>query len=246
MANDTLTFAMGGRVEIEQFQKGVTQLQRLVAALTPRGAVRWMVEDLQPGSAVITLRGESESPVAVAKVVDDYGNVGKALERQEALHHYSERVRKAAQGIRDLAGSVDYLRFETPLGDYTIFETGAAPADRVFSASIGAISGRVQTLSNRGSLRFNLYDTVLDKSISCYLQPGQEELMREAWGRRVVVSGRVSRETASGLPKAIRQISGIKILEEAAPGSYRLAKGAVPRQLGEEMPEDTIRRLRDG
>ena len=69
--------------------------------------------------------------------------------------------------------------------------------------------------------------------------------MREVWGRRVRVSGQVSRETTSGLPKAIRQILDVEILEEVAPGSYRLARGAVSRQPGDEMPEDTIRRLRD-
>ena len=245
MADDTLTFAMGGRVEIGQFQEGITRFQRLVAALTPRAGVKWVIEDLQPGSAVVTLRAETNAPAKVKKIVEAYGGIGKALESREPLH-YNKRVKQAAESIKILADSLEYVRFETPLCDYTISKTGTAPVHRTFSVSIGAISGRVQTLSNRGSLRFNLYDTVLDKSISCYLQPGQEELMREAWGRRVRVSGQVSRETTSGLPKAIRQILGIEILEEVAPGSYRLAKGAVPRQLGEEMPEDIIRRLRDG
>ena len=237
MSNDTLTFALGGRVEIEQFQEGITRFRQLVVALTPRKGVKWIIEDLHPGSAVITLRGEAAAPAEVEKIVDDYGSVGKALEFHEPLT-YNRRVRQAAESIKNLADSLEYVRFETPVCDYTISKNGTAPNQRTFLVSIGAISGRVQTLSNRGSLRFNLYDTVLDKAISCYLQPGQEELMREVWGRRVRVSGQVSRETTSGLPKAIRQILGVEILEEVAPGSYRLARGAVSRQPGDEMPED--------
>ena len=231
-------------MEIGQFQQGITRFQQLVAALTPRTGVSWVVEDLQPGSAVITLHGEADAPSKVEKIVYDYDSIGKALELQESLP-YNQRVNRAAEAINVVARSVEYVRFETPTSDHTIFGNGTARPHRTLSVSIGAISGRVQTLSNRGSLRFNLYDTVHYKAVACYLQQGQEELMREAWGRRARVSGRVSRESDSGLPLAIRQILDIEILEDVSPGSYRLARGAVPWQEGDEKPEDVIRRLRD-
>ena len=70
--------------------------------------------------------------------------------------------------------------------------------------------------------------------------------MREAWGQRAPgLVARVSRERDSGRPVAIRQILKIEILEDVPPGSYLLAKGAVPWQPGDEMPEDIIRRLKD-
>ena len=245
MADDTLTFAIGGRVEIGQFQQGITRFQQLVVALTHGSEVSWVVEDLQHGSAVTTLRGEA----------GDIGTVGKDCSRVRQHRQgpgvgrtllFGRPVNQAAEAIKALAQSVEYIRFETPTGDYTILGNGKAPHRRTFSVSIGAISGRVQTLSNRGGLRFNVYDTVHDKAVGCYLQLGQEELMREAWGRRARVSGRVSREHDSGRPVAVRQILDIEILEDIAPGSYRLARGAVPWQPGDELPEDVIRRLRDG
>ena len=113
------------------------------------------------------------------------------------------------------------------------------------TSAIGAVTGRVQTLSNRAGLRFNLYDTIHNKAVACYLSPGQEELMREAWDRRARVSGRVSREGGTGRPIAIRQILSVEILEDPAPGSYRLARGAVPWQEGDILPEDAVRLLRD-
>ena len=244
MAGDTLTFEMGGRVEIGQLQRGIAQFSQLVAALTQGTGVRWVIDDLQPGSAVVTLRGEAADTGKVERIVDEYESIGRALESREDLH-YSLEVNRAAQAIGNLARTFEYVRFETLSGDYTISGNGASPPRRISVASIGAITGRVQTLSNRGSLRFNLYDTVHDKAVGCYLQPGQEELMRDAWGRRARVSGRISRERDSGRPMAVRQILGIEILEDIAPGSYRLAQGAVPWQLGDAMPEEVIRRLRD-
>ena len=245
MANDTLTFEMGGRVELGQFHEGVSRFRRLVGALTPRQGVKWVVEDLQPGSAVITLRGESETPGQVEKIVSDYGDIGNSLETNAPLH-YNLRVKQAVKRVQELADSVEYVRFETPLVDYMFFGSDTDSVDRKDRVSIGVVTGRVQTLSNRGSLRFSLYDTIHDKAVSCYLQPGQEEQMREAWGRRARVSGQVTRDSNSGLPKVIRQILNIEILEEIAAGSFRLAKGVIPWQSGDTLPENVIRQLRDG
>ena len=127
-------------------------------------------------------------------------------------------------------GSMEYLRFQTPEADYTIYGNGTIPNQPTTVAALGAVTGRVQTLSSRGGLRFNLYDALLDKLVACYLAPGKEETMREAWGRRVTVSGQVSREVSTGRPVAVRQIMGVEILEDAEPWSYEKARGAVPWQ----------------
>lgn len=246
MSKDTLTFELGGRVEIADFANGIAAFRRLVAALTPRKAgVAWIVDDLQPGSAVMTLRGEAVNPVLIERVVDDYGKIGSALARHEGLHQFDSRVVNAANAVEGLTKAIDYVRFETPDGDYTIYPNGHAPARPALTVSIGAIVGRVQTLSNRGGLRFNLYDTLHDKAVACYLAPGQEELMREAWGRRATVTGRVSREATTGRPIAIRQIASVRVLIDVEPSSYRQARGAAPWQPGAPMPEDVIRKLRD-
>ena len=180
MARNTITFALGGRVEIEKLAEGISALRRLISALSRSDSVSWVVEDLQSGSAVATLRGEADDPAIVERIVNDYGDVGGRLERQEILE-YGSRVVQAADAIRNLARTVEYVRFETPDDDFTIYRNGHTPK-RGLSKSVGAITGRIQTLSNRGGLRFNVYDSVHDRAVGCYLNPGQEELMREAWG----------------------------------------------------------------
>ena len=248
MDTHTLTFALGGPVEIGQFQKGITRFQQLVSALTPRAGVKWEVVDLQSGSATITIAAETEvaaNAAKAAKVVADFDSIGKALESHAPLP-YNRRVQQAVAGLQALAHTVEYVRLETPEGDYIVPGKDGITPGRAVRISIGAITGRVQTLTNRGGLRFKLYDHIHDKAVACYLQPGQEELMRAAWSRRARVSGTVSRDSVLGLPVAVRQILKVEILEEPNPGAYRAARGAIPWQPGYETPEAVIRRLRDG
>ena len=246
MAKTTVTFELGGRVEIEQLQQGIALFHRLITGLTPRGAgVVWVVEDLQPGSASATLRGEAADLAAIERIVEGYEYFGAALSRNEETALHNGSLKKTAAGIRKLAASVEYVRFETPDSDYTIHCNEGSPSQPTPAVAIGAVTGRVQTLSSRAGLRFNLYDAVHDKAVGCYLAPGQEELMREAWGRRARVSGSVSREAKTGRPIAVRQILDVEILEDADPGSYRSARGAVPWKPGHELPEQVVSRLRD-
>ena len=246
MAKDTITFELGGRVEIRDLENGIIAFRRLVAALTPRNAqVAWVVEDLQPGSTIATIRGESDDPQIVEKIVQDYERVGDTLANHEELTLYGTQAKNAADAIVTITHAVEYVRFETSDDDYVIYGNGRIPAEAALTVSIGAVTGRVQTLSNRGELRFNLYDTIHDKAVACYLSPGQESLMREAWGKQATVSGRVSRDAYTGRAIAIRQIMNVEILEEVPPGSYRSARGAVPWQPGYKKPEEVIRQLRD-
>ena len=247
MPKDTITFELGGRVEIRELENGITAFRRLISALTPRNEhVSWVVEDLQPGSAMATLRGEADAPAVVEKIVTDYESIGDTLSQNKRPPSiYGKQAKSAAASIVTLTEKVKYVRFETSDADYVIYSSSDMVfADAAPTVSIGAVTGWMQTLSNRGSLRFNLYDTIHDKVVACYLSNGQESLMREAWGKRATVSGRVSREASTGRPMAIRQIMSVDILEEVPPGSYRRARGAVPWQSGYKKPEEIIRHLR--
>ncbi len=244
MPDATITFELGGRIDIKQMSEGITAFNQLIDALTGKEEIKWLVVDLQSGSAIATLRSECENPAVSEKIVQDYKNIGEALQNKEEIPGNS-RVISAAESIKKLADSVEYLRLEA-LGDsFYIYENGDSSPKPSTTTAVGSLTGRVQTLSDRGDLRFNLYDTIHDKSVSCYLTQGQEELMRAAWGRRAMVSGRVTREIETGRPITIRGIMDVQILEEVAAGFYRDARGAVQWQQGDKLPEDAIRKLRD-
>lgn len=252
MPNSTLTFEIGGQIQLKDLQKGISLFTRLVDALTPREGVAWVVHDLQPGSAVITIESDAADDAAVERVVRDYESVGKRLAKgasdyeREDFANGNARAIKAAYAIRDFAasGAVDYLRFETASKDFTIYGTAAPPPRAPSRISIGAIRGRVQTMSNGGSLRFILYDDLFGKAVRCYLQSGQEDIIRKAWGRRASVSGIITRD-AVGKPVAIRKVMNVKTLAEVQPDAYKQARGAIPWKPGDMLPEEVIRRMRD-
>lgn len=246
MAKNTLTFELGGRVEIASFADAMAAFRRLVTALTPKSAgVTWVVEDLQPGSAVVTLRGEALDPHAVERIVNDYEKIGAGLERHIDLPLTNSRILSAASAVQNLTSIAEYVRLQTPDVDHTVYRNGYTPDRFPPTVSVGGITGRIQTLSNRTGLRFNLYDNLHDRAVACYLTAGQEELMREAWGRRATVTGRISRDSRSGRPIAVRQIVGLNILDDAESGSYLNARGAVQWEARNGLPEDIIRELRD-
>lgn len=244
MTAETLTFEIGGRVTVDQLATGVSLFHRLVSALTADTGVQWVVADLQSGSAIVTLEGQSETPHEIRRIVLSYADVGRALEGQEYLT-YQPPVKRAAEEIRTFAETVEAVRLQTAEADYTVVTGSNSTVPPKLAVSIGSVTGRIQTVSNRGRLRFNLYDSIFDKAVGCYLQSGQEELIREAWGRRASVSGRVTREADTGRALAVRNILDVEVLNDIAPGSYRIARGAVRPEPGSEPAHEVIRRLRD-
>ncbi|MBU2009374.1 MAG: hypothetical protein KJ624_06035 [Chloroflexi bacterium] len=249
MARDTVTLALTGDVRLGDFADAIGHLRALVESLSKEfrtsDEIVWIVHDLQVGSAIATVRGEAEQLEKVERVVDAYGSVGKALERNERPD-FSESVLREAYALATmLSDRLPSIRFETPDTDATIVERPSAIPTARTQVSLGSIEGRVETLTKRKGLRFTLYDVLNDRAISCYLQEGREELMRHVWGKSAIVEGEISREVGTGRPVAIRRITNIVVLPEAEPGSYLKARGASPMRSGSALPEEIIRRLRD-
>ncbi len=116
MPKSTVTFELGGRVELSDLAKGITAFRRLIMALTPRSSdIRWVVEDLQPGSAIATFRGESERMEAVDDIMSEYERIGNTLARHEPVEDFRGLVVKAAGAVASLVESVEYVRFETQI-----------------------------------------------------------------------------------------------------------------------------------
>ncbi|MBI4289626.1 MAG: hypothetical protein HY671_14515 [Chloroflexi bacterium] len=249
MAKDTITLALNGEVTIRHFASAISNLETLVQALSDElgvaDKVEWVIHDLQVGSATATIRGETEILEQAERVVDAYASVGKSLQAGKRPD-FTDRVVKAASAITGILDDrVSSVRFETADLDVTISRHADVTSPVAIVKSFGAIEGRVQTLSNRKGLRFNLYDTLHDRAVSCYVKEGQEDQLREVWGKRAIVEGEISRERLSGRPVAIRQVSAIRALSEVERGSYLEARGVSPLKAGAPMPEETIRRLRD-
>lgn len=255
MPDNTVTLRLSGDVTLAKFALAVDRFNALIQALTGPSNVEWIIADLQPGSASTTAEGRGDMQT-VGSVVGSYEDVGGALEKGRPLLSYPKPVIESAFAIRNLIGNgVDSAIFETanrtaiirsvPTGteEQPPTATPVVGTSRAFSPAYGAVSGRVETIARRGTLRFVLYDLLHDKAVSCYLADGYEDIMRGVWGRLATVEGLVTRDPLSGRPIAIRRITKVTPRPERA-GSYKDARGASP--YSEMLPEDMIRRVRNG
>jgi len=79
--------------------------------------------------------------------------------------------------------------------------------------------------------------------MDCYFTREYDDKIRAAWDRRVIVSGRIGRDSLDGHPIEIRDIQDIQLVQELEPFDYTKAFGIL--DLGEDSPESLVRKLRD-
>lgn len=251
MEDNTLTFALEGDVSLEKFTQAMIHFRNLINELAREVAagisIEWLIEELGAGSALATIAGIADSQEPVLNVIDAYAKVGQSLQYREPIP-FSRAVEREAKSLTQVVGNdVTELRLITAKSEAIIYgvfdQTGLGKA--TLRVSFGSVKGKVQSLTSRGRLQFTLYDSIFDKAISCYLQLGQEEKMRDIWGKMVIVSGYITRGSEDGQPKSIRDIHDIEVIFPKRVGSYRVAKGALPWQVGDESAETSIRRIRD-
>jgi hypothetical protein len=244
--DDRVILELKGSVPLDLFATAMSAFASLIKILTAEVAgnaqVEWVVEELEGGSARAAIVGQSNDPRAVQEVVHAYDRVGAALQQHEAIP-FSEAVNREVLKIANIVDgkvSAVVLQGHTVTGEVEVVEQSVEP--KSFTA-FGAVEGMVQTLTSRNGLRFTLFDSLNDRAIYCYLDPGQHEMMRDMWDQRAVVQGLVTRERQTGRPTEVRHITRV---EPVGPGDYKRARGVLAGQLKvDELPEVTLRRIRD-
>lgn len=252
-AEPVLTVALEGPdISLTSFATAVSALDSLLKALgsevAPGSSLAWDVQSLEMGSAIATVRGHvvSGDPDGLARVGAAYEAIGDALTRGAAVPYSATVTRHATALTGVLADHVTAIRLETANRDFTITTVGVAPDTRAGRpvVSLGGIEGRIQTLSNRRSLRFVLYDELYDRAVSCYLRPGEEDMIQKFWGRRALVEGAVRRDW-SARPVTIRDITDVVLVPERAPDAWLSARGILADSWDGTPAEDAIRKVRD-
>jgi hypothetical protein len=250
--NDTLTLALTGEVSLDDFEQAVRALKMLLNAIRQENPayedVRWVVADLRASSAICQWRGIGDG---AESMVREYQSIGKSV--ASGRMPSSVPIRLAIEQMTGVIGrSVQSVRFETRDDDAEIFSANPkAPhgGESPFGPAkfFGSVRGRIESISRHKSLQFTIYDMHTDKAISCYLEPGNEDVMRKAWGKIATVAGMVRRNPRTGEPTTVRHISADDIhLVPESTGGWRKAIGASKSRKGEIASEAAIRRGRDG
>jgi hypothetical protein len=190
MKDNILTITLEGEITLADFSETMKDFGALIAALTQeiggKTKIDWRIDDLSAGSAMATVRGDSPNSEIVDAIVHAGATVGNALQHQEPIP-YSEKVRRVARSMRKrVKGSVNSIRLETPFSEAVITRETDGRRESLITYTYGQVKGTVQTLTNRGGLRFTLYESIFDKPISCYLDEGQEQIMRGLGGERLL------------------------------------------------------------
>lgn len=251
MASRTATLYLEGQVSLASYAQALSNFHRLLQALSSEvgdgSSVTWAVDALEGGSTLTTVRASDLDDAAIAPILIAFETVGRSLAAR-TLPPFSPAVTQPANDlVQLLTQDVRSLRFETESEEFVVDGGFAVAGDPVSqglrpTAAYGAIEGRIQTLSNRGSLRFTLYDVLEDRAVSCYLSESQTDDLRGLWGQRAVVEGWVRRD-ATGRPITVRGITGLSPLPELRADLWQSARGAVPRPPGAPVAEQAIRRL---
>lgn len=249
---NTVSLKLNGDVSLSDFAKVMNHLTSLIQELTEevgeQAEIEWEIAKLESGSATAVIMGKSHNEFVVDKIVHAYEVIGKSITHNEPIP-YSETIAYEAFGITQVInGRIKSVEMFTD--DYrTIIEKSieekTPDEEEQRGYSYGTVTGRVETLSKRGKMRFVLYDTMFDKAVTCYLAKNQEALMLDAWDKKIAIAGRVYREPDSGRPYQVRDVNYIEPKGISPPGSFMKAQGIVPWREGDEEPEKLIRRYRD-
>lgn len=250
--NDTLTLSLFGNIPLRLFTDAIRQFDLLVKELTEEAAgadaaIQWDVSHLRSGSATIQVRGLSDDFDAVERAVRGYDAIGEALKRQEPVP-FSNAVQRPAYALtRLLNGQITSLALSTDVErvytiDRRVSKEQVERSTRWLSAW-GVLYGEVGAIAKRPRMQFTLYDSLFDKAVACHLTTESEQLAREIWGKRVAVTGNIVRSVDDGRPIRVNKIVNVEV-EDRPPGDFRIARGVIPWQYGDELPEVTIRRWR--
>jgi hypothetical protein len=266
MAGDIATLSLDGSIDLATFSSALESFRMLLDGLADIFAtgyrIDWEITELRDGSAVTAVRGIADSLEAVLSVTTALDAVGEAVEHQRTIPYGGNVETAVLQLTRLVDGRVRAVRIATAEREYMLSSspaTGPPPRPTIDYAekyprqlvaavhsveALGAVEGTIRTLSDRGSLRFSLYDQ-FDNRVTCYLEEGQQNEVAALWGRRVIVEGWVQRDGSTGRPLSIRRITAITPVTEQGPHSWDSARGSVPRGPEASRAEDVIRRLRD-
>ena len=146
----------------------------------------------------------------------------KRLERDTPSipSYFDERCLRAARELAMLRSEnkgLDYVRIRSTGRPTEISERSSVCVDRLLGGqhqALGAIEGKLQTLSDRQTLQFVVYDSLYDRGVNCFIREDLVPQAMKAFRKRVAVTG-VIQYDREGRPVSIR-VEGIREFKDDA------------------------------
>jgi len=211
-----LVFEMDG-VDItpDKFVRGVGAFFTLLTEITgevcsDNDGVHWRVQVKTGSNLIEAIPDPGAAPVYVEAILDSMNEGVERLENMEdepagwtlkAIN--SLKTIGALSGVNeddDTSMQIWVRKQRKPVTHRTVAR--AAELTKGYTDH-GSVEGRLQMLSERGSLHLVVYEPISDRPIRCYINENLRNNSRDAFGKRVEIFGNI-RYQLDGTPKSIK------------------------------------------
>ena len=251
MSENHLRFCLDGEVTIETLSDAFARFSQVLDALreSHSAKVRWVLAGLDFGSASATARAvplDEEAEQRIPAMFDNYIDAAQRVQDGDADREFP--LHRQMYQLMALADETHAITIQTD-GKQVVVKAPLAPLTRSAAErpqqdpmSLGTVRGRVETLSRRKNLSFNLYELTSDAAVMCYMDWDLEDKMRDVWGHIADVTGTVRRDAKTDRPVWIRRVTKVDPVGEGDPDGYLRARGALKST---DPAEVLVRRMRD-
>ena len=105
--------------------------------------------------------------------------------------------------------------------------------------SFGSVEGSVEKLAQGHAAKFAVYPDDASRGVPCYVRGEDAAKLSRLWRKRVRVEGLLRRDTSTGRPLSIRDVTNIEVLKPP-PAEPQDLWGILPT-VDERKPEEIIR-----
>jgi hypothetical protein len=201
--NHSVVLSLDGvKIPADGFVRAVDSFFGILASVTRAVGDRsfsWDVS-VRPGSAEIIANADLEGidPVVLERALDVLADGFSTLEREPLRPAYFDD--SALRKIHNLAsvivpeGGIDSVKIlidgrRQPLSHSSVTNVNVLIGSP--RTAYGTVEGRLQMLSERGGLRFVIYDSATDKAIRCLFEEEMLDEIASAFRKRVLVYGKI-------------------------------------------------------
>jgi hypothetical protein len=187
-----------------------------------RKPIQWIVTT-RKGSIILTNEVDpikDLSPSVIDMIFENINKGVSSLEREDARPMYfSDRALEFLQELasipKERSNGLTEINIKVEAKSHKLTPKIILNIDSilgVYSKALGSIEGRLSTISERGTLRFILYESLTDKAIRCNIS---DELLPEAmkgFRKRAYVYGLINYDK-NGSPKSIN-VQDLRVFPE--------------------------------
>ena len=206
----------GSGVTPERFQRAVRAFFGVLSEVTKevcqgQSPVRWQVKVKAGSNLIGVVPTPGFRPDIVGMIATAMHDGVDALEREADLPPMFSQT--AARYARDLGELVESdpkrdirIKLWADRRPVAVTRQTALTTDALEKGQYedhGSVDGRLQTVTERGAMRFMVYETLSDRGITCYLSHEQADEAVRSWRKRVEVYGRITYRR-DGTPVSIK------------------------------------------